>query len=149
MRIPAVDQHGYGCDTVNPYRFTGAPATDLVESYADTTSQDLHAEAITSRRLIVAPPIPDVTAICATGYFTAGALPVWAQCCPANPDNGIQDSRRRLPRDANTVSTKRCRRTPASEPPYHHAEARTTAPRRMPVTASKTKKNPVVTAGHV
>jgi hypothetical protein len=81
VRVGSVEDGGYGCDTVSLYRFTGAPATDVVESYADTTLHDLHAEGITSRRLVVTPPIPGLTAVCATGYFTTSGLAVWAQYC--------------------------------------------------------------------
>jgi len=81
VRVPSAEEGGYGCDTLNLYRFTGDPAVDAVESYADATLHDLRAEGITSRRLVVTPPIPGVTAVCATGYFTTGDLPVWAQCC--------------------------------------------------------------------
>jgi hypothetical protein len=45
-RVPSSDGGGYGCDTVSLYRFTGAPATEIVVSQADCAVRDVHAENI-------------------------------------------------------------------------------------------------------
>lgn len=92
VRIAPPGQHGYGCQTLALYRFGGALPPDAVDRCAATTLQGLRADAITTRRLSITPPIPGVMATCATGRFGSGAQPVWAQCCtyvagPPAPDH--------------------------------------------------------------
>jgi hypothetical protein len=81
VRVAAPQQGGYGCDTLTLYRFTGTPSVDVVERYANTVLNDLHAEGITSRRLVIPSDARGVAAVCVSGFFSIGALPAWAQCC--------------------------------------------------------------------
>lgn len=94
VRVSSPDEGGYGCDTVSVYRFTGTPAMDVVERYGESTLSGLHAERIASRRLVLPASMPGVSAVCATGYFSSGGLPVWGQYCTyvagsASPGGGL------------------------------------------------------------
>lgn len=71
--------HGWdGCETISIYRFTGTLPTEVIHTNADCTLRGLNAQNITTTTLTT-PPTPEVVAVRASGYFTAGTRRIWAQ----------------------------------------------------------------------
>ncbi|MBS9532918.1 hypothetical protein KIH27_04860 [Mycobacterium sp. M1] len=71
--------HGWaGCETISVYRFTGTLPAEVIHANADCTLRGLNAQNITTTTLTT-PPTPGVTAVRASGYFTAGHRRIWGQ----------------------------------------------------------------------
>lgn len=69
---------GYGCETINIFRFSGMPPIQAVTDHADCTLQDLRATGIATKTL----PLPHesgMMGVRSSGYVGIHRNSVWAQ----------------------------------------------------------------------